>query len=72
MCEHVNLVIATEQDRCHWVYCAGCSLTGPKKNTRTLALIAFAMKLPNQHPRPKKRRVIKRGRVGRIHEARYP
>lgn len=50
-CLHRSLEIRTEKDRCSWVSCRGCRKTGPRKHSYTLALIAWALKLTNQHPR---------------------
>jgi len=65
MCDHNFLTVNSEPDRCFWIACRSCPVHGPKKNTRTLALIAFAMKLVNQHPRKKLSRVRWRNRPHR-------
>lgn len=49
-CTHRHLTVRTEKDRCSWVECE-CGLKGPNKHSYTLALLAWALKLTNQHPR---------------------
>lgn len=50
-CAHRQLQVLTEKDRCSWVRCAKCGKTGPSKHSYTLALLAWALHLTNQHPR---------------------
>lgn len=53
-CSHRALRVHTESDRCSWVECILCKKEGPKKHSYILALIAFAMKTADQHPRKRK------------------
>lgn len=52
-CNHRSIQVKTERDRCSWVQCTQCKKTGPAKHSYTLALIAWALHLTNQHPRRK-------------------
>lgn len=48
---HRHILVKTEKDRCSWVQCVSCGKRGPHKHSITLALIAWALKLTDQHPR---------------------
>lgn len=48
---HRHILVKTEKDRCSWVQCVSCKKRGPHKHSMTLALIAWALKLTDQHPR---------------------
>lgn len=51
-CKHDLLEVRTERDRCYWVECRRCNRhKGPKKHSRAIALVAYAVKLVDQHPR---------------------
>lgn len=50
-CTHRSITVRTERDRCSWVHCDQCDKEGPRKHSYTLALIAWALKVVNQHPR---------------------
>jgi hypothetical protein len=50
-CTHRYLRVRTEKDRCSWVECQHCGKTGPSKHSYTLAILAWALALTNQHPR---------------------
>ena len=53
-CAHRLIRVRTERDRCSWVVCEVCGKGGPAKHSYTLALLAWALHLVNQHPRPGK------------------
>jgi hypothetical protein len=53
-CSHRLIQVYTEKDRCSWVHCVQCDKEGPKKHSYTLALLAWALHVCNQHPRAKK------------------
>ena len=53
-CLHRWLTVWTESDRCSWVTCCQCPLTGPRKHSYALAMLAFLVKMGDQHPRGKK------------------
>lgn len=52
-CKHRVIYVETEDDRCSWVVCSFCGKKGPRKHSYTLALIAWALHVCNQHPRGK-------------------
>jgi hypothetical protein len=52
-CLHRHLFVLTERDRCSWVVCCGCGKTSPRKHSYALAMLAFLVKIGDQHPRKK-------------------
>lgn len=50
-CTHRKLEVRTEKDRCSWIECSLCGKKGPNKHSYTLAILAWALHLTNQHPR---------------------
>lgn len=55
LCKHKLLSVNTERDRCTWIRCKTCGVSGPKKHSVALALCAWIVYLSNDHPkrRPK-------------------
>jgi hypothetical protein len=50
-CSHRHLTIKSEGDRCSWVQCNDCKEAGPRKHSYLLAILAWGLRLTNQHPR---------------------
>lgn len=50
-CQHRDLEVKTEKDRCSWVKCRVCKKRGPKKHSVSLAIIAFGLAITSWNAR---------------------
>jgi hypothetical protein len=54
-CLHRSITVRTEADGRSWVVCE-CGLSGPRKHSYALALMAWVVKLSSDHPRRRRPR----------------
>lgn len=50
-CMHRNWTICDEDDGCYWVECSWCGKRGPHKHSLAIAVMAWIVRLADQHPR---------------------